>query len=180
MYNNKSHLIRLWECLKDLDSQVSQLDLNRHNRTGLKLKRSPLCPVLERTILKGVVTGDNSPPLNRPHLPQSSESQPFPLPILLRPDIPVGGRLAHFVGQWGESTNNKWVLCIVWDSFRIPFRSTSPLLSVPISLSQSSSPVLREENFSRNGQWKGYKIWEHPLFIPGYFLFQKRTENYVW
>ena len=29
-----------------------------------------------------------------PGLPQSSERQPFPMPILPRPDIPVGGILA--------------------------------------------------------------------------------------
>ena len=44
---------------------------------------------------------DSSPPQNLPLPPQSSESQPFPLPVLPRPDIPVGGRLAHFVEQIG-------------------------------------------------------------------------------
>ena len=58
-----------------------------------------------------VVTPNSSPPLNLP--PQSSESQPFPLPVLPRPDIPVGGRLALFVGQWEKLTDNKWVLSVV-------------------------------------------------------------------
>ena len=80
------------------------------------------------------------PPLNKPHPPQSSESQPFP-----PPDIPVGGRLAHFVEQWGELINSKWVLSVIRDSFWIPFRSTSPLSSVLISLSQSSFPLFGEE-----------------------------------
>ena len=53
--------------------------------------------------------------------------------------------MALFVKQWGELTNNKWVLSIVRHRFRIPFRATPPLSSVPISLSQSSSPLLREE-----------------------------------
>ena len=39
---------------------------------------------------------------------------------------------------------NKWVLSIVRDGFRIPFNSTPPLSTVPISLSQSFSPLLRE------------------------------------
>ena len=77
-----------------------------------------------------------------PHLPQRSESQPFPLPVLPLPDIPVGGRLAHFVEQWGELTNNKWVLSIIRDGFRIPFKLTPPLSAVPINLSRSSSPLL--------------------------------------
>ena len=47
--------------------------------------------------------------------------------------------------QWGELTHNKWVLSIVRDGFRISIRSTPSLLSVPISLSQSFSPLLREE-----------------------------------
>ena len=40
-----------------------------------------------------------------PYSPQNSEIQPFPLPVLPRPDIPVGGRLAHFVEQLEELTN---------------------------------------------------------------------------
>ena len=117
----------------------------KQSQTGLKLRPSPLCTVLERTFIRGVVTPTCSPPLNKPHPPQSSKSQPFPLPILPCPDIPVGGRLAHFVEQWRELTNNKWVLSIVQDCFRIPFKSTPPLSSVPISLSQSSTLLLEQE-----------------------------------
>ena len=113
MYNNKNHLIRLQERSRDLDSQASLQDLDRGSRTVLKLKLSPLHPVLGRTFLRGVVTLNCSPPLNMPRLPQSSESQPFPLPILPPPDIPVGGRLAHFVEQWRELAHNKWILTIV-------------------------------------------------------------------
>ena len=36
----------------------------------------------------------------------------------------MGGRLAHFLEQLGELTNNKWVLSIIRDGFRIPFRPT--------------------------------------------------------
>ena len=87
----------------------------------------------------------SSTPLSKPHLPQNSEVQPFPLPVLPCPDIPVGGRLAHFVEQWEELTDNKWVLSIVRNGFKIPFKSVPPLSVVPINLSQSSSPLLREE-----------------------------------
>ena len=53
--------------------------------------------------------------------------------------------MAHFVEQWRELTQNKWVLSIVQDGFRLPFNSTPPLSTVPISLSQSSSPLLQED-----------------------------------
>ena len=88
-----------------------------------------------------------------PRLPQSSESQPFPLPILPHPDIIVGGRLAHFVEQWGELKQNKWVLSVVRNSFRMPFSLTPPLSTVPISLSQSSSLLLREEIMELLQKW---------------------------
>ena len=58
----------------------------------------------KKRLLRGIVTRDSSPPLNRTHLPQSSESQTLST-FLPRPDIPVGGRLAHFVEQWGEITD---------------------------------------------------------------------------
>ena len=88
---------------------------------------------------------NSSPPLNKPHLPQNIDVQSFPLPVLPRPDIPVGGRLAHFVEQWEELTDNKWVLSIIPNRFKIPFNSVPPLSVVLIKLSQSSSPLLQEE-----------------------------------
>ena len=111
----------------------------------LGLKVSHICPVLERTFQRGVETRNSSAPLNMPHPPQSSEIQPFLLHVLPRPDIPVGGRLAHFVEQWETLTDNKWVLSIIRNDFRIPFRLAPPLLVVPISLSQISSLLLPEE-----------------------------------
>ena len=57
----------------------------------------------------------------------------------------MGGRLAHFVEKWEEFTDNKWVLSTVQHGFRIPFSKIPPLLSVPIKMSQSSSPFIREE-----------------------------------
>ena len=53
--------------------------------------------------------------------------------------------LTHFVEQWKELTDNKSVFSIVRNGFKIPFKSVPPLSLVPINLSQSSSPLLREE-----------------------------------
>ena len=68
-------------------------------------------------------------------------------------------------------TDNKWVFSIIQNRFKIPFKSVPPLSVVLISLSQSSSPLLRErlEDFSRNRQWKGYRIWELPPFYSQLF-----------
>ena len=102
-----------------------------------------------------------------PRLPQSSESQPFSLPILPRPDIPVGGRLAHFVEQWGELTQNKWVLSIVSDSFRIPFNATSPFDSS--DKSESILPVItRRDNETppEMGSGKGTRSGNSRFLFP--------------
>ena len=77
-------------------------------------------------MLREVEIRNSSPPLSKPHPPQNSEVQPFPLPVLPCPDIPVGGRLAHFVEQWEELTDNKWVLSIVQNGFKIPFKLDAP------------------------------------------------------
>ena len=57
----------------------------------------------------------------------------------------MGGRLAHFVEKWEEITDIKWVLSIIGHGFRILFSKIPPLSSVPIRMSQSSSPFIREE-----------------------------------
>ena len=101
--------------------------------------------MLRKIILRGLVTSVSSPPLNLPLPLQDYEGPPFPLPALPLVDIPVGGRLAHFAEKWEEITDNKWVLSIIRNGFRIPFIKIPPLSSVPIRMSQSSSPFLREE-----------------------------------
>ena len=53
--------------------------------------------------------------------------------------------MAHFVEQWEEFTDNKWVLSIMRHGFRIPFTKIPPLSSVPIKMCQSPSPLFREE-----------------------------------
>ena len=176
-YLLQKNLIRLQELLKYPNCQTGHLDINSLKRTGLKLRPNPLCPVLERTLIRGAVNPSSYPPLNKPHPPQSSESQPFPMPILPHPDIPVGGRLAHFVEQWGELTNNKWVLSIVRDRFRMSFRSIPPLSSVPMSESVFL-PVTgtRLRIFLRNGQWKGYKIWDLPALFPAISFTKKERK----
>ena len=117
--------------------------LSKHSLTGLKFRHNHTRQV-EKNMLKEMEIRHNSPPLSKPHPPQNSEVQPFPLPVLPRPDIPVGGRLAHFVEQWEEWTDNKWVLSIVRNGFKIPFKSVPPLSVVLINLSQSSL-LLREK-----------------------------------
>ena len=47
--------------------------------------------------------------------------------------------------KWQEFTDNKWVLSIVRHGFRIPSSKIPALSSVPIKMSQSSSPFIREE-----------------------------------
>ena len=120
-------------------------DLNLRSRIGPKIFLKAHLLTLRKIISRGLVTSVSSPPLNLPLPPQDYEGPPFPLPALPLADIPVGGRLAHFAEKWEEITDNKWVLSIVRNGFRIPFIKIPPLSSVPIRMSQSSSPFLREE-----------------------------------
>ena len=87
--------------------------------------------------------------------------------------------MAHFVEQWEKLTDSKWVLSIVRKGFRIPFRLIPPLSSVPIKLSQSSSLLLRGEIdiLLQKQAVEWVQIRELPIFIPGYSLYQKRTES---
>ena len=125
---------------------------------------------IERNMLREMGIRNSSSRLSKPHPPQNIDVQPFPLPALPRPDIPVGGRLAHFVEQWEKLTDNKWVLSVVRNGFKIPFKSIPPLSVVPIKLSQSSSPLLREEiaELLKKRAVERVRNLGTPGFIPGY------------
>ena len=96
------------------------------------------------------------------------ESQPFPLPISLRPDILVGGRLAHFEKQWGEFVQNKWVLLSykkasgyhIFDSptFYSSDKSESIFLPVITRRDNGTSP--------ETGSGKGTRSWNSQFLFP--------------
>ena len=66
---------------------------------------------------------------------------PLPLPL---PNIPVGGRLAHFAQNWAEITDDEWVLSLVRKGYRIPFQERSILSPDPIFFRQPLSQQLEE------------------------------------
>ena len=67
-----------------------------------------------------------APPVKEPPPLRNTEVQsPLPLPL---PNIPVGGRLAHFAQNWAKITDDEWVLSLVGKGYRIPFLKR-PILS---------------------------------------------------
>ena len=176
--SNKNHHTRLQDRLRNLDSRPNLTDLNRTNRTGQKLIHSPVCPVQGRSFLRGVATQSSSPPLNMPHLPQSSESQPFPLPVLPCPDIPVGGRLAYFVEKWGELTQNKMGLLCRTKRFQDTIQFNSPFF---YSSDKSESIILpiitRRDNGTspEKGSGKGTRSGNSQFLFPAICLVPKKN-----
>ena len=92
----------------------------------------------------------------------------------------MGGRLAHFAEKWEEITDNKWVLSIVRNGFRIPFIKIPPLSSVPIRMSQSSSPFLGEEieNLLNKRAVERVQNPETPGFYSRIFLVPKKNGKF--
>ena len=83
------------------------------------------------------------PPREEPPPLRNTEVQtPLPLPL---PNIPVGGRLAHFAQNWAEITDDKWVLSLVRKGYRIPFLERPILSPNPIFFEQPLSQHLEEE-----------------------------------
>ena len=85
--------------------------------------------------------------------------------------------MAHFVEKCEEITDNKWVLSIVRHGFRIPFSKILPLSSVPIRMSKSSSPFIREEieNLLNKRAVERVQNPETPGFYSRIFLVPKKN-----
>ena len=73
----------------------------------------------------------------------NTEIQP-PLPRPL-PNIPVGGRLAHFAQNWAEITDDEWVLSLKRKGYRIQFKERPILSPDPTFFQQPLSTLLEEE-----------------------------------
>ena len=84
-----------------------------------------------------------APPREEPPPLRNTEVlTPLPLPL---PNIPVGGRLAHFAQNWAEITDDKWGLSLVRKGYRIPFLERPNLSPNPIFFQQPLSQHLEEE-----------------------------------
>ena len=88
---------------------------------------------------------------------------PLPLPL---PNIPVGGRLAHFARNWAEITDDEWVFSLIRKGYRILFQERLILSPDPIFFRQPLSQQLEEEVASRLS--KG-AVEEIILECPGYY-----------
>ena len=97
----------------------------RLKRTSLSLSLEPL---RKDNLLGDLVPRVEvvAPPIEEPPPARNTEVQaPLPLPL---PNIPVGGRLAHFAQNWAKITDDKWVLSLIKKGYRIPFQER-PILS---------------------------------------------------
>ena len=84
-----------------------------------------------------------APPIEEPPPVRNTEVHtPLPLPL---PNIPVGGRLAHFAQDWAKITDDKWVLSVIRDGYRIPFLERPILSPDPVFFQQPLSQHLEEE-----------------------------------
>ena len=117
---------------------------------------------------------ERSPLVEGPPLPVDSENLP-PLP-LPQPQIPVGGRLAHFALNWQNITNDQWVLSLIKNGYQIPFKKQPPLSREPIFFQQSQRRELEEEVTSLLQKGAVEEIQpETPGFYSRIFLVPKKN-----
>ena len=77
-------------------------------------------------------------------------STPLPLPL---PNIPVGGKLAHFAQSWANITDEESILSLIKRGYIIPFKEKPILNQDPIFFQQPLSQQLEKEvaNLLSNG-----------------------------
>lgn len=63
----------------------------------------------------------------------------------LRPDLPVGGRLTHFLPFWEKLTSDDWVLGIIRRGYRMELIKTPPFSGVRVTPLRNGGSVLLEE-----------------------------------
>ena len=115
-----------------------------------------------------------SPLVEEPPLLRNFENLP-PLPFP-QPQIPVGGRLAHFATVWQTVTNNQWVLSIVKRGYKIPFVDHPPLSEIPIFFQQTQNLQLEEEINNLLQKRAVEEIYpESPGFYSRVFLVPKKN-----
>ena len=66
--------------------------------------------------------------------------------IAKSPEIPVGGRLAHFLPEWEKITSDKWVLEVIREGYKLEFLEKPPFLGIkPTNVPQKDQILISEE-----------------------------------
>ena len=113
-----------------------------------------------------------APPVEEPPPLGNTEIQ-SPLPL---PNIPVGGRLAHFAQNWANITDDEWVLSLIRKGYRIPFKERPILSPDPVFFQQPLSQQLEEEVASLLSEGAVEKIIpECPGYYSRIFLIPKKN-----
>ena len=100
---------------------------------------------------------------------------PVSLPSISSLDLPVGGRLKHFVPQWEEMGATPFILKILGKGYIIPFKKDKelPVLTcTPCMESINRNPVkdqLIEEQFQDLLQKRVLEIVPGPVYSPGFY-----------
>ena len=92
-----------------------------------------------------------------------------------------GRKIGPLCGTMGKIDRQQMGPLYCSKRFQDTIRVIPPVSSVPIKWVNLHHRYFekRSTSFSRNRQWKGYKVREFPVFIPDYSLYQKRTESYI-
>lgn len=103
----------------------------------------------------------------------------------LRPDLPVGGRLPHFLDKWREVTSDRWVLDVVEQGLVIDFVGVPPKFNGIRETSMPSSPsmhtILMQEVESLLQKGAIQEVPEgnrEEGYYSTYFLVQKKSGDF--
>ncbi|CAG2229445.1 unnamed protein product [Mytilus edulis] len=85
--------------------------------------------------------------------------------------LPVGGRLTHFLKKWISITSDCWVLSVIRGGLTLQFKEQPPLSPVPIPLSNTQDPQkflllsTEVETLLTRGQWRKSCIFNRSRFL---------------
>ena len=66
--------------------------------------------------------------------------------IANKPEIPVGGRLSHFLPEWQRITSDKWVLDLVEHGYKLEFLKKPPFLGIkPTNVPVQNQNIIKQE-----------------------------------
>jgi mRNA-degrading endonuclease HigB of HigAB toxin-antitoxin module len=66
--------------------------------------------------------------------------------IAQNPEIPVGGRLSHFLPQWKNITTDKWVLDVISQGYKLEFVKVPPFLGIKsTNVPRKNESIIKQE-----------------------------------
>ena len=173
------HLCRVYHT-KTIQNQRNEtifVSQDYHMNRGLKVSKNPGDMIKDSMVIDPTLTQTEDMDMESQLLKDNVST------VARCPEIPVEGRLSHFLTEWENITSDKWVLELIREGYKLEFMRKPPFRGIKetvVSVCQTVSIAKEIDSLlNKNAIERAQKKDAMKGFTVHFFWFQRKMEKCV-